>query len=156
MCLRTRKKHRHRFAYLLLTSPIVHSCVLCIISQPWYSKTIMHVHLFVMSQVFSLYTHKQNTHCQHSFAVALPSYVLCIMAFIVLFVVCTIIIVGKWITAALQFHGFLKNEALIKTKQQKLSLVPTFSSKRVNVVPWLTRNLIQDSSSLLLLSLIHK
>lgn len=128
MCLCTRKKHRHRFAYLLLTSPIVHSCVLCIISQPWYSKTIMHVHLFVMSQVFSLYTHKQNTHCQHSFAVALPSYVLCIMAFIVLFVVCTTI-------SALQFHGFLKNEALIKTKQQKLSLVPTFSSKRVNVVP---------------------
>ena len=149
MCLCTRKKHRHRFAYLLLTSPIVHSCVLCIISQPWYSKTIMHVHLFVMSQVFSLYTHNQNTHCQHSFAVALPSYVLCIMAFIVLFVVCTTI-------SALQFHGFLKNEALIKTKQQKLSLVPTFSSKRVNVVPWLTRNLIQDSSSLLLLSLIHK
>ena len=128
MCLCTRKKHRHRFAYLLLTSPIVHSYVLCIISQPWYSKTIMHAHLFVMSQVFSLYTHKQNTHCQHSFAVALPSYVLCIMAFIVLFVVCTTI-------SALQFHGFLKNEALIKTKQQKLSLVPTFSSKRVNVVP---------------------
>ena len=128
MCLCTRKKHRHRFAYLLLTSPIVHSCVLCIISQSWYRKTIMHVHLFVMSQVFSLYTHKQNTHCQHSFAVALPSYVLCIMAFIVLFVVCTTI-------SALQFHGFLKNEALIKTKQQKLSLVPTFSSKRVNVVP---------------------
>ena len=144
-----KKTHRHRFAYLLLTSPIVHSYVLCIISQPWYSKTIMHVHLFVMSQVFSLYTHKQNTHCQHSFAVALPSYVLCIMAFIVLFVVCTTI-------SALQFHGFLKNEALIKTKQQKLSLVPTFSSKRVNVVPWLTRNLIQNSSSLLLSSLIHK
>lgn len=123
-----KKTHRHRFAYLLLTSPIVHSYVLCIISQPWYSKTIMHVHLFVMSQVFSWYTHKQNTHCQHSFAVALPSYVLCIMAFIVLFVVCTTI-------SALQFHGFLKNEALIKTKQQKLSLVPTFSSKRVNVVP---------------------
>ena len=144
-----KKTHRHRFAYYLLTSPIVHSYVLCIISQPWYSKTIMHVHLFVMSQVFSLYTHKQNTHCQHSFAVALPSYVLCIMAFIVLFVVCTIL----WENESLQLYNFM---ALIKTKQQKLSLVPTFSSKRVNVVPWPTRNLIQNSSSLLLLSLKHK
>ena len=149
MCLCTRKKHWHRFAYLLLTSPIVHSYVLCIISQPWYSKTIMHVHSFVMSQVFSLYTHKRNTHCQHSFAVALPSYVLCIMVFLVLFVVCTIL----WENESLQLYNFM---ALIKTKQQKLSLVPTFSSKRVNVVPWLTRNLIQNSSSLLLLSLKHK
>lgn len=149
-----KKTHRHRFAYLLLTSPIVHSYVLCIISQPWYSKTIMHVHLFVMSQVFSLYTHKQNT-----LSAQLCSRLaqLCIMYHGLYSVICSLYyIVGKWITAALQFHGFLKNEALIKTKQQKLSLVPTFSSKRVNVVPWLTRNLIQNSSSLLLLSLIHK
>ena len=63
----------------------------------------LHVHLFVMYQLFSLYIHKQNTHCQHSFAVALPSYVLCIMAFIVLFVVCTIL----WENESLQLYNFM-------------------------------------------------
>lgn len=82
---------------------------------------------------------------------ALRSPCPCIMACMVLCWPCSLYhIVGKWITAALQFHGFLKNEALIKTEHWKLSLVPTFSSKRVNVVPWLTRNLIHNFSSLLI------
>ena len=154
MCSCTRKKHRHRFAYLLLTSPIVHSYVLCIISQPWYCKTIACALICHVSTV-------QLVHPQakHTLSAQLCSRLaqLCIMYHGLYSVICSLYyIVGKWITAALQFHGFLKNEALIKTKQQELSLAPTFSSKRVKVVPWLTRNLIQNSSSLLLLSLIHK
>ena len=80
----------------------------------------MHVHLFVMSQVFSLYTHKQNTHCQHSFAVALPSYVLCIMAFIVLFVVCTIL----WENESLQLYNFM---AFKKWSSNQNKATETFS-----------------------------
>ena len=71
----------------------------------------LHVHLFVMYQLFSLYTQKQNTHCQHSFAVALPSYVLCIIAFIVLFVVCTIL----WENESLQLYNFSNQNKATET-----------------------------------------
>ena len=47
--------------YLLLTSAMVHSYVLCIIPQPWYCKTIMHVHSFVMSKC-SACTPTSKTH----------------------------------------------------------------------------------------------
>ena len=91
----------------------------------------MYIPVFVMYHLFSL-VHPQ---AKHTFSAQLCNRLaqLCIMYHGLCSVICSL-----WENESLQlynFMAFLKNEALIKTEHRKLSLVPTFSSKRVNVAP---------------------
>lgn len=125
VCSYTRKKHISTFA--------VHSYV----SRVSYhslgidKQLYMYIPVFVMYHLFSL-VHPQ---AKHTFSAQLCNRLaqLCIMYHGLCSVICSL-----WENESLQlynFMAFLKNEALIKTEHRKLSLVPTFSSKRVNVVP---------------------
>lgn len=87
--------------YLLLTSPMVHSYVLCIISQPWYCKTIACVLICHVLTVQLVHPQAKYTlsvqHCSHLARVSWP-----VWCYVDL-VVCTIL----WENELLQLYNFM-------------------------------------------------
>jgi len=88
--------------YLLLTGPIVHSYVLCIISQPWYCKTIACALIYHVSTVQLVHPQAKHT-LSAQLCGCLAQLCIVYHGLCSVIVVCTI----SWENESLQLYNFM-------------------------------------------------